>query len=44
MMYKPAQLGDSHPALHPKKHVPVSLLQLGALELQFEHILLQSFP
>lgn len=44
MMYKPAQLGYSHPALHPKKQIPVSLLQLGALELQFEHLLLQSLP
>lgn len=44
MWYKAAQLGDSLPSLHPKKQIPVSLLQLGALELQFEHILLQSFP
>lgn len=44
MMYKPAHVVDSHPALHPKKQVPVSLLQLGSLELQFEHILLQYVP
>lgn len=44
MMYKPSQLGDSHPSLHPKKQFPVSLLQLGALELQFEHLLLQFSP
>lgn len=44
MIYKPAQLEVSHPALHPKKQDPVSLLQLGALELQFKHVLLQFSP